>query len=154
MRLSFVGSTGWFGSTYSSRLPLPLVSRTSAVQPCDFAASPVSSNILVLSQPTTPVPPPLDVHSVSLASLAKFRWWVVKQVSTKVYFIVFGSSIASWRLLSGTGNALADGWSDPFWQNAGFLGPRTDAAIHIRPLASIMELWLLTLVSQICSSPQ
>src|SRR5436190_10778289 len=67
-RLSLVGSTGWFGSTYSSRLPLPLVSRMSAVQPCDFAASPVSSNILVFTQPTTPPPPPLLVHSVLLAS--------------------------------------------------------------------------------------
>jgi hypothetical protein len=35
MRLSLVGSTGWFGSTYSSRLPLPLVSRMRAVHPCD-----------------------------------------------------------------------------------------------------------------------
>ena len=36
---SSVGSIGWSGSTYSSRLPLPLVSRTSAVQPCEAAAS-------------------------------------------------------------------------------------------------------------------
>ena len=68
MRLSLAGSSGWLGSTYSSRLPLPLVSRMSAVQPCDFAASPVSSNILVFTQPTTPPPPPLLVHSVLLAS--------------------------------------------------------------------------------------
>ena len=38
-RLSFAGSTGWFGSTYASRLPLPLVSMMSAVQPCDFTSS-------------------------------------------------------------------------------------------------------------------
>ena len=47
MRVSFVGSSGWFGSVYSSRLPLPFVSRMSAVQPCDFSSSPVSSNIFV-----------------------------------------------------------------------------------------------------------
>src|SRR5215470_1974741 len=126
MRLSLVGSTGWLGSTYSSRLPLPLVSRMSAVHPCDFTASPVSSNILVLNQPTTPEPPPLEAHNVSLASLAKFRWWVVKQVSTKVYFIVFGSSIASWRWLSATGKAFAEGWSDPFLQKAGLCVSRTE----------------------------
>ena len=66
MRLSLAGSTGWLGSTNSSRLPLPLVSRTNGDQPCDFAASPVSSNILVLTQPATG-PVPLS-HSVSLAS--------------------------------------------------------------------------------------
>ena len=52
MRMSLAGSSGLPGSVYSSRLPLPLVSSTSAVQPCDFSMSPVSSNILVLSQPT------------------------------------------------------------------------------------------------------
>src|SRR5579872_5839246 len=107
--MSLLGSSGRPGSVYSSRLPLPLVSTTSAVHPCAFSASPVASNSLVLNQPTAPVPPPLDVHRVSLASLAKLRWCVVKQVSTKVYFIVFGSSTASWRLLSASGNALAEG---------------------------------------------
>src|SRR5215471_5154323 len=97
----------------------------SGVQPCDFAASPVSSNILVLTQPTTPPPPPLEVHSVLLASKPNCRWWVVKQVSTNVYFIVFGSSIASCRWLSSSGNSLADGWSDPFLQKSGSLVPRT-----------------------------
>ena len=48
MRLSLVGSTGWFGSTHSSRLPLPLVSSTIGVQPCAFASSPVSSKILAI----------------------------------------------------------------------------------------------------------
>jgi hypothetical protein len=66
IRLSFEGSTSWFGSTEASRLPLPFVSRTSAVHPCDFAASPVSSNSFVFSQPTTG-PPPL-VQSVSFSS--------------------------------------------------------------------------------------
>jgi hypothetical protein len=43
-----------------------LVSRTNAVHPCDFAASPVSSNIFEFSQPST-CPPPL-VQIVLLAS--------------------------------------------------------------------------------------
>src|SRR5712692_1105547 len=73
-RLSFIGSTGWLGSTHSSRLPLPLVSRMNGVQPCDFTSSPVSSNILRFSQPTTPLAgPPALVHSVWLASSAKIR---------------------------------------------------------------------------------
>src|SRR5262249_1373435 len=64
-RLSFDGSTGWSGSTYASRLPLPFVSRMNGVHPCDFASSPVSSNIFVFSQPMTPGPPiPALVHSV------------------------------------------------------------------------------------------
>jgi hypothetical protein len=42
-----------------------------AVQPCDAAASPVSSNFLVLTQPTT-WPPPL-VHSVSFSSKPNCR---------------------------------------------------------------------------------
>ena len=44
---------------------------TSAVQPCDFTSSCVSSNIFVFSQPTT-WPPPL-VHSVWFASSANIR---------------------------------------------------------------------------------
>ena len=40
-----------------------------AVQPCDFASSPVSSSILVLTQPSTSAPrPPELVQSVRLAS--------------------------------------------------------------------------------------
>src|ERR1043166_660412 len=62
MRMSLPGSCGLPGSVYSSRTPLPLVSTTSAVQPCDFSMSPVSSSILVLIQPTLPPPPPNDPH--------------------------------------------------------------------------------------------
>ena len=74
MRLSFAGSTGWFGSTHSSRLPLPLVSMTIGVQPCAFASSPVSSNTLRSSQPSAPLPgPPALIHSVLFASSANTR---------------------------------------------------------------------------------
>ena len=45
-----------------------------------------------------------------------------KQVSTKVYFIVLGSSIVTRRCVRSSGNALADGWSEPFLQKAGFFG--------------------------------
>src|SRR5438876_9368075 len=119
MRLSLAGSTGWFGSTYSSRLPLPLVSSTSAVQPCDFCSSPVSSNIFTLSQPTTSPPPPLLVHSVLFASLANCRWCVPKQVSINVTFFVLGSYTASCRPEFATGKSFADGWDEPSLQNAG-----------------------------------
>jgi phage replication-related protein YjqB (UPF0714/DUF867 family) len=51
------------------------VSRTRAVQPCDFAGSPVSSSIFLFSQPTTPPTPPLLNHKVLLASCANCRWW-------------------------------------------------------------------------------
>jgi hypothetical protein len=72
-----VGSTGWFGSTKASRLPLPLVSMTIGVQPCEAASSPVSSNFLVSSQPSTPLAgPPAESHSVLLASSANTRWCV------------------------------------------------------------------------------
>src|SRR5207253_587558 len=57
----------------ASRFPLPLVSSTSAVHPCDFSSSPVWSNIFVFSQPTTPPPPPVLVHSVLFASSANTR---------------------------------------------------------------------------------
>ena len=70
-----------FGSTYSSRLPLPLVSRMNAVQPCDFSSSPVSSNILRVEPADDPPPPPL-VHSVLFASSANIRWCVAKHVPT------------------------------------------------------------------------
>ena len=53
-----------------------------------------------------------------------------------------------------SGNSLADGWSEPFLQKSGLSGARTAAASQTRPFWSNIELWLLTLVSQIFSSPQ
>src|SRR5215467_1417203 len=110
IRLSLFGSSGSLASTYSSRLPLPLVSMISGVHPCDFASSPVSSYILVLSQPTTPLAgPPADVHSVLLASLAKYRWCVGKQVLISDHLSVFGSYMESCRGDSFSGTTFADG---------------------------------------------
>src|SRR5438552_1690843 len=113
IRLSLVGSTAWLGSTYSPRLPSPLVSRMSAVQPCDFCSSPVSSNIFRFSQPMTPLwGPPALVHSVLSASSANTRWCVGKHVLISVIFPVFGSYMERWRLDWSTGNSLADGRSE------------------------------------------
>src|SRR5580700_8479634 len=155
MRLSFCGSIGWFGSTSSSRLPLPLVSTTSAVQPCDEAASPVARNFLVFSQPTTGFcGPPALVQRVLSPSGANCRWWVEKQVSIRVNFWVFGSYIANWRVDFSTGNALAEGWSEPFLQKAGLSSPRIRAVNHTRPSLSNIGLCTLAWLSQILSSPQ
>src|SRR5438132_1205240 len=120
MRLSFFGSTGSLGPTYSSRLPLPLVSMTSGVQPCERTSSPVSRYILVLSQPTTPLcGPPALVHSVLLASWPKYRWCVEKQVLISFHWPVFGSYIERWRGDSLSGATFADGWLDPALQKSG-----------------------------------
>ncbi len=72
----------------------------------------------------------------------------------RVYFIVFGSSIATWRCDMSTGKTFADGCSEPFLQKAGLWSPRTLAANHTRPLLSNMPLWLLALCDQIFSVPQ
>src|SRR5207342_120126 len=141
MRRSLAGSSGWFGSVYSSRLPLPLVSTMNGVQPCDFTSSPVSSNVLRSNQPTTLAPPtPLEVHSVLLASSAKIRWWVGKQVEISVNLSVAGSYIDRWRPALSIGNALADGWSDPFLQKSGLAGGRTRAVNQTRAFSSMSGL--------------
>src|SRR4029450_5798383 len=72
----------------------------------------------------------------------------------KLYFIVLGSSIDTWRPDRSSGNTLAEGWSEPCLQNAGFSIPRTAAANHTRPCLSNMPLWLLARWLQIFSSPQ
>src|SRR5882757_1216356 len=72
----------------------------------------------------------------------------------KEYFIVLGSSIATWRADFSSGNALADGWSEPFLHHAGLSMPRTVAASQTRPFLSNIELWLLARVSQSFCSPQ
>src|SRR5215216_33988 len=152
MRLSFAGSTATFGSTYSSRVPLPFVSRISAVHPCDFSSSPVSSNSFVLSQPTTG-PPPL-VHSVLFASSANMRWCVLKHVEMCVSFFVAGSYMARWRPELGSGNTFADGCDEPVLQKSGLAGPRTADVIHTRPRSSSMGLCTLLRLVQIAVSPQ
>ena len=77
-----------------------------------------------------------------------------KHVSMKLYFIVLGSSIDTCRPERSSGNTLAEGWSEPFRQKAGFSIPRTAAANHTRPFRSNMPLWLLARWLQIFSSPQ
>src|SRR5678815_5587990 len=122
----------------------------SAVQPCDFASSCVSSNIFVFSQPTTG-PPPL-VHNVLFASSANIKWCVLKHVLMCVSFFVFGSYIASCRPERFTGNSLADGCVEPCLQKAGLSGGRTAAVIQTRPFASSIGLWTFALLvhSTVC----
>src|SRR6516165_10258622 len=132
-----------------------LVSRMNGVQPCDFCSSPVSSNILRLSQPTTGVcGPPALVHSVLSASLAKFRWWVGKQVLISVNLPLAGSYIDRWRLASFSGKTCAEGWLDPSLQKAGFVGGRTLAVNQTRPFSSIIGLCVVVWLSQMGSAPQ
>jgi len=70
---------------------------------------------LVLIQPSTCAPP--ENQSVLLASSAKCKWWVPKQVATSVNLLAFGSYMAAWRLADLVGNAFAEGWLEPCWQN-------------------------------------
>src|SRR3954470_19089929 len=157
MRLSFFGSSGSFGSTYSSRLPLPLVSTTIGVQPCAFAASPVSKKTRVFTQPTAPLlepGPPCESHSVRSLSLAKYRWCAKKQVSTWYHFCCFWSQIETCRPFCSSGITFADGWSDPFLQKSGLLGPRKRALKYTRPCSSIIALCRLEAPSHSGSLPQ
>src|SRR5688572_26129014 len=118
-------------------------------QRCAAAASPVWSNTFMSTYAATGAP---LVHSRSCAS--NCRWCVLKHVSTKVYFIVFGSSTATWRLVRSVGNTFADGWLEPFLHASWFAGLRTEAASHMRPSRPNIALWLLAFEFQIFSSPQ
>src|SRR5687767_3925725 len=152
MRLSLLGSTSAFGSTYSSRRPFPLMSMISGVHPCAFSSSPVSSQSFVFNHPTTG-PPPL-VQSVRLASSANIRWCVPKQVEMCFISFVFGSYIARWRPELLSGKRRADGWVDPALQKAGFSGGRTLEVIQTRPFSSNIGLCTFARLVQIGSVPQ
>ena len=60
--------------------------------------------------------------------MAKYRGWVVKQVSINFHCAGAGSYIDSWRTESFSGTTLADGWSEPALQKAGLFD--ADAASH------------------------
>src|ERR1700730_7429453 len=139
MRMSLVGSIGCPGSVYSSRLPLPLVSRMNGVQPCDFSASWVSSYIFVFSQPTLS-PPGLLNQTVLLASSANIRCCVLVHRSTSVHWPVLGSSKFVCRELFASGSTIADSSLEAFLQESGFPRSRVAAAVQIRPLESIIKL--------------
>ena len=79
---------------------------------------------------------------------------MAKQVLTKEYFIVLGSSIATCRDDFSSGKIFAEGWSEPFLQKSGLFRPRTLAESQMRPSLSNMELWLLARVSHRLVSPQ
>src|SRR5688572_9491966 len=152
MRLSLAGSTGALGSTYSSRRPFPLMSMISAVHPCAFSSSPVSSHSLVFNHPITG-PPPL-VQRVLLASSANIRWCVPKQVETCFISLVLGSYTATWRLELLSGKSFAERWVDPALQKSGLFGPRTFDVIHTRPVSSNIGLCTFARLVQIGSVPQ
>src|SRR6266478_2666617 len=102
------------------------------VQPCDFWASCVWSNILVSSQPMTSTPG-LPIQRVWLASFAKFRCSPLAHMSTRVHCFVLGSYMLTWREPVLTGNAIADARLDPCLQNAGLSCPRVCDAVQILP---------------------
>src|ERR1700681_1003100 len=152
MRLSLLASACWFGSTYSSSLPLPLTSSTNGAQPTAFCGSPVSSNTRVLTQPATG-PVPLS-HSVLSLSKPNCGWCVPKQVSTNEYFIVLGSSTATWRVDFSIVEAFAYALCEPLLHQAGLSMPRTVAAIHTRPFSSNIALCMFARVSHSFLLPQ
>src|SRR2546425_11829314 len=122
----------------------------SAVHPCDFASSPVSSNIFRFSQPMTPLcGPPALVHSVWLASSAKTRWWVWKHVLISVIFPVLGSYMERCRCDVSIVVSFADRWSEPFLQKSGLAGPPTRDVNHTRPLSSSIGLCMVLWLAQI-----
>src|SRR5687768_10190766 len=153
MRLSLPGSTGAFGSTYSSRRPFPLMSMINAVHPCALSSSPVSSHSFVFNHPITG-PPPL-VHRVLLASSANIRWCVAKQVETCFISLVFGSYTATCGPEALSGKGRAAGWLDPALQKSGLaFGARTLEVTHTRPVSSNIGLCTFALLFQIASVPQ
>src|SRR5688572_32342228 len=128
------------------------MSRISAVHPCAFSSSPVSSQTFVFNHPTTG-PPPL-VQSVRFASSANIRWCVPKQVEMCFISFVFGSYIARCRPESLSGKRRADGCVDAALQKSGLFGPRTLEVIQTRPFSSNIGLWTFALLFQIGSVPQ
>src|SRR5687768_1379529 len=128
------------------------MSMISAVHPCAFSSSPVSSHNFVFNQPTT-CPPPL-VQRVRFASSANIRWCVPKQVETCFISFVFGSYIARWRPELLSGKSFAEGWLDPALQNAGLSGGRTLEVIQTRPSSSNIGLCTFARLVQIGSVPQ
>src|SRR5262245_62231949 len=106
----------------------------SADQPCDFTSSPVSSKVLRLSQPITPLcGPPALVQSVLLASSANTRWWVGKQVRMSVIFPLLGSYIERWRVDCSIGVSFGDGGSARLLQKSGLANSPTRDVEQTRP---------------------
>src|SRR6516164_8232248 len=127
----------------------------SADQPCDFTSSPVSSKVLRLSQPITPLGGRRVMDkSVMLASSANTRWWVGKQVRMSVILPLLGSYMEKWRVDCSIGVSFAEGWSEPLRQKSGLANWPTREVNQTRPVSSIIGLCMLAWLSQITSSPQ
>src|SRR4051812_23558874 len=100
--------------------------------------------------PTTPG----LVHSVLLASRAKLRWCVGKQVRTSFHWLLAGSYMPRWRLAPPfSGNALAAGCSEPALQKSGFGSGEMREVNQVRPFSSIIGLWFSVLLSQMGCGP-
>src|ERR1700756_6061527 len=124
----------------------------SPAHPCDFPSSPVSSNTLRLSQPTTPdCGPPALVHNVLLASSANTRWWVGKQVRISVILPLLGSYMERWRVDCSIGVSFAEGWSEPLRQKSGWANWPTREVNQTRPGSSLIGLCIVAWLSQITS---
>src|ERR1700680_1861459 len=107
------------------------------VQPCDLTSSPVSSSILVSTQPRTSAPmPPELAQSVRSASKPNCTWWVGKQVLTVLKSLLAGSYMTTWRFDVLIGNAFAEGTSDPALQKSGFAPGRILAAYQTLAFSS------------------
>ena len=132
----------------ASRLPLPLVSRISAVQPCDFAASPVAVEHLRV-QPAdhraAAARPQRVVGVVAELRMVRAEAGVDERVLLRLR--IEHRELPGRLARPGTASPTDD--PSPACRSRGFSGPRTAAASHTRPVRSNIELWLLTLVSQI-----
>ena len=71
-----------------------------------------------------------------------------------VHLPLAGSYIERWRAALSIGATRADGCDEPFRHQSGFAGGRIRAVAHTRPRSSIIWLWVLVWLSQICCAPQ
>src|SRR5687768_16377782 len=118
------------------------------VQPCERRSSFVASKVFTSSQPITPGPTtPGLVHST--LSFEKFRWCVGKQVRISVHDCECGSKNDRCRFAPPfSGNAFADGWSEPDLHQSGFGSGLMREVNQVRAFSSIIGLWLSVRPSQ------
>ena len=141
------------GSTYASRLPLPLVSMMSAVQPCDFTSSlrllehlrvQPADHLAAAARPQRVVRV-LGEHQVVRAEAGA-------DVRQLLRLRIVDREVAAGIARSGTASPT-DGSSPPC-RSRDCRGGRTADVIHTRPFSSSIGLCTLFLLVQIASSPQ
>ena len=107
---------------------------STASSPATFAASPVSSNIFMSSQPTTVPAAAGPQHVVGVVAELQ----MMRPEAGVDERVLHGLGIEHRKMAvrcAPPETALAEGWSEPFLQKAGLFGPRTAAANHTRPFA-------------------